>query len=53
MRFLIRAKTPTDAGNKVVQDPDFLKKLEEYMKKINPEAAYFMPLSKVIEQAHS
>lgn len=39
MRFLIRAKTPTDAGNKVLQDPNFLKKLEEYINKIKPEAA--------------
>jgi hypothetical protein len=44
MRFLIRAKTPTDSGNKVVQDPNFLTKLEEYMNKVRPEAAYFMPI---------
>jgi hypothetical protein len=44
MRFLIRAKTPTDSGNKVVQDPNFLTKLEEYMNKVKPEAAYFMPI---------
>ena len=44
MRFLIRAKTPTDAGNKVVSDPNFLTKLEEYMNKVKPEAAYFMPI---------
>jgi hypothetical protein len=44
MRFLIRARTPTEAGNKVVQDPNFLTKLEEYMNKVKPEAAYFMPI---------
>jgi hypothetical protein len=44
MRFLVRAKTPTDAGNKVVQDTNFLPKLEEYMNKVKPEAAYFMPI---------
>jgi hypothetical protein len=44
MRFLIRARTPTDSGNKVVQDPNFLSKLEEYMNKVKPEAAYFMPI---------
>jgi hypothetical protein len=44
MRFLIRAKIPTEAGNKMVQDPNFLKKLEEYMDKVKPEAAYFMPI---------
>jgi hypothetical protein len=43
MRFLIRARIPTEAGNKMVQDPNFLKKLEEYMDKVKPEAAYFMP----------
>lgn len=32
---------PTEAGNKVVQDPNFLKILEEYMNKAKPEAAYF------------
>lgn len=44
MRFLIRTRIPTDDGNKMVQDPDFLKKLEEYMNKVKPEAAYFMPI---------
>jgi len=43
MRFLIRAKIPTEAGNKMVRDPNFLKNLEEYMDKVKPEAAYFMP----------
>ena len=43
MRFLIRAKIPTDAGNKMVQDPKFMKNLEDYMNKVKPEAAYFMP----------
>jgi hypothetical protein len=41
MRFLIRARTPTDAGNKVVQDPNFLTNLEEYMNRVKPEAAYY------------
>ena len=43
MRFLIRARVPTEAGNKMVQDPNFMKKLEEYMDKVKPEAAYFLP----------
>ena len=43
MRFLVRAKIPTEVGNKVVQDPNFMKKLEEYMDKVKPEAAYFLP----------
>jgi hypothetical protein len=41
MRFLIRATIPTEAGNKMVQDPNFLRKLEEYISKVNAEAAYF------------
>jgi hypothetical protein len=41
MRFLIHAKIPTEDGNKMVQDPNFLKKLEEYINKVKAEAAYF------------
>jgi hypothetical protein len=41
MRFLIRAKIPTEAGNKMLQDPDYLRKLEKYINKINAEATYF------------
>jgi hypothetical protein len=41
MRFIDRAKIPTDAGNKMVQDPNFLKKLEDYVNKVKPEASYF------------
>ena len=41
MRFLIRAKIPTEAGNKMVQDPNFLKKIETYVNKVKAEAAYF------------
>src|SRR5919202_5366001 len=44
MKFLVRAKIPAEAGNKMVQDPNFLKNLEEYMNKVKPEAAYFMPI---------
>jgi hypothetical protein len=44
MRFLIRARIPAEPGNKMVQDPNFLTKLEEYIKKIKPEASYFMPV---------
>lgn len=44
MRFLIRAKIPADSGNKMIQDPDFLKKLEDYINKVKPEASYFMPI---------
>jgi hypothetical protein len=41
MRFLIRATIPTEAGNLMVQDPNFLRKLEEYVNKVNAEAVYF------------
>ena len=44
MRFLIRTRIPTEAGNKMLQDPNFMKNLEEYMNKVKPEAAYFMPI---------
>ena len=44
MRFLIRARIPTEPGNKTIQDPNFLTRLEEYMNKVKPEAAYFMPI---------
>lgn len=41
MRFIVRAKMPTEAGNRAVKDPNFLKNLEEYMSKVKPEATYF------------
>jgi hypothetical protein len=44
MRFLIRARIPAESGNKMIQDPDFITKLEEYINKIKPEASYFMPV---------
>jgi hypothetical protein len=44
MRFLIRTIIPTEPGNKMLQDPNFLTKLEEYIYKVKPEASYFMPI---------
>jgi hypothetical protein len=41
MRFLVRAQIATEAGNKMVKNPKFLQNLEDYMKKVNAEAAYF------------
>ena len=41
MRFLIRAKIPTEDGNKMVQDPNLLRKLEKYINKVKAEATYF------------
>jgi hypothetical protein len=31
MRFIIHAKIPTEPGNKIVEDPNFPKNLEDYM----------------------
>jgi hypothetical protein len=42
MRFVIRAIIPTEAGNKAVQDPNFVSNMENYMKSNKVEAAYFM-----------
>jgi hypothetical protein len=41
MRFLILAKIPTEDGNKMVQDPKFLEKIEKYIHKVKAEATYF------------
>jgi len=41
MRFLVRAQIPTGAGNKMVKNPNFLQDLENYIKKVNAETAYF------------
>jgi hypothetical protein len=41
MRFIILAKIPTEDGNKMVQDPNFLGKLEKYINKVKAEATYF------------
>jgi hypothetical protein len=41
MRFLIRAKMPTEAGNLMVRDPNLLSKLETYINKVKAEATYF------------
>lgn len=41
MRFLVRAQIPTEAGNKMVKNPKFIQNIEDYIKKVNAEAAYF------------
>ena len=41
MRFIILAKIPTEDGNKMVQDPNLLEKLEKYINKVKAEATYF------------
>ena len=52
MRFLVRAQIPTEAGNKMIKNPKFMQNLEEYMKKVNPEASYFFEAG-AIEHLHS
>jgi hypothetical protein len=39
--ILILAKIPTEDGNKMVQDPKFLEKIEKYINKVKAEATYF------------
>jgi hypothetical protein len=41
MRVLVKAMIPTEAGNQLVKDPNFLKNVEKYIKKFNCEASYF------------
>jgi hypothetical protein len=43
MRFLLKAQIPTEIGNKIVQDPNLLKKFEDYINSVKAEAAYFGP----------
>ncbi|MEO9364231.1 MAG: hypothetical protein ABI348_10060 [Nitrososphaera sp.] len=45
MRFVVRAIIPTEAGNKAVQDPNFVSNMENYIKSNKAEAAYFMELN--------
>ncbi|MGI0028532.1 MAG: hypothetical protein ACREAQ_02325 [Nitrososphaera sp.] len=41
MRFIIRAQIPTEAGNKMMQNPDSMKEVDSYIQKVRAEAAYF------------
>jgi len=41
MRFIVRAKIPTENGNKMVKDPNFIQFLEDYINMVKPEASYF------------
>jgi hypothetical protein len=41
MRFIIRAQLPTEAGNKMVKNPNFENDLKNYMQSIKAEAADF------------
>ncbi|MGA3108374.1 MAG: hypothetical protein ABSD99_02810 [Candidatus Bathyarchaeia archaeon] len=44
MKFLIRLHMPTESGNRMLQDPNFPKKLEGVLNQIKPEAVYFAPI---------
>ena len=41
MRFLVIVHMPTEAGNKVLKDPNFMQTLEDYFSSVKPEAVYF------------
>jgi hypothetical protein len=41
MRVIVRAIIPVASGNKMVKDPNFLRNIEDYIKKFNCEASYF------------
>lgn len=43
MRFFPYVQIPTQAGNDIVQDPNLLRNIEEYMNNVKAEAAYFGP----------
>ncbi len=45
MRVLVRAMIPTAADNKIVKDHNFIKNLEDYIKKFNCEASYFLEVN--------
>jgi hypothetical protein len=45
MRFVVRAVIPTEAGNKMVKDPNFISNMENYIKANNVAASYFLELN--------
>lgn len=45
MRFIVRAVIPTEAGNKMVKDPNFISNMENYIKANNVAASYFLELN--------
>jgi hypothetical protein len=42
MRFVVRAIFATEAGNRAVKDPNFLKNIEGFIKDTRAEAAFFL-----------
>ena len=41
LRTLLQASFPTEVANKVLSEPDSMKKLKQYVESLKPEAAYF------------
>ena len=41
MRYLLKIRFPVDAGNAALRDPNFGKKIQQLLKDIKAEAAYF------------
>ena len=41
MHFLVKTTIPVEAGNALVRDPNFGKRMEELLGDIKPEAVYF------------
>jgi hypothetical protein len=41
MRFIMKIRFPVDAGNAALKDPEFGKKMQEYLADVKAEAAYF------------
>jgi hypothetical protein len=41
MRFIIRAQIPTEAGNRMMQNPNGMQEIESYIQSVKAEAAYF------------
>ena len=41
MRFLVKATIPVEAGNALVSDPNFGKRMDSIITDIKPEAVYF------------
>lgn len=39
MRFIIRAQIPTEAGNRMMSDPNGFKQIESYIQNVKPEAS--------------
>ncbi len=41
VRFIIRAQIPTEAGNRMMQNPNGMQQIEAYIQSVKAEAAYF------------